>query len=314
MKFYSTWQIFGGGALSKSMQMSKKRIETVGNLVCRNLLGNFPKSTNSVQILFFSLRSRKEKNLYRHCAINNARRILSKGPRLLRSSCFGSKKLHFQKNFGRNFNAEERITLRKTAGKWQKCNLVSGMASVASDMGWLWTGWIGPAPVQMSGMLSVLRAFVIVCELLQGLVVFFIDLLFLREESPWSFSGLDSCVLAYCNSAVPLLSPQSFYNYARGHCEVAQASNCSGVCWEEGMGDGGVLVLQDVGTMKSLHWRCEMWLDCVEQKRSAKLPWSVTTPCTFAAAPSFQACLRAFRVAPGMLACVWYVHFVCVCA
>ena len=25
----------------------------------------------------------------------------------------------------------------KTAGKWQKCNLVSGKASVASDMGWL---------------------------------------------------------------------------------------------------------------------------------------------------------------------------------
>ena len=25
----------------------------------------------------------------------------------------------------------------KTAGTWQKCNLVSGMASVASDMGWL---------------------------------------------------------------------------------------------------------------------------------------------------------------------------------
>jgi len=26
---------------------------------------------------------------------------------------------------------------KKTAGKWQKCNLVSGMASVASNMGWL---------------------------------------------------------------------------------------------------------------------------------------------------------------------------------
>jgi len=25
----------------------------------------------------------------------------------------------------------------KTAGKWQKCKLVSGKASVASDMGWL---------------------------------------------------------------------------------------------------------------------------------------------------------------------------------
>ena len=47
------------------------------------------------------------------------------------------------------------------------------------------------------------------------------------------------------------------------------------------MGDGGVLVVQDVGTMKSLHWRCEMWLDCVERKRSAKLPWSATAPCTF---------------------------------
>jgi len=53
-------------------------------------------------------------------------------------------------------------TPKKTAGKWQKCNLVSGKASVASDMGWLRTGWIGPAPVQMSGMLSVRRAVVIV--------------------------------------------------------------------------------------------------------------------------------------------------------
>jgi len=60
-------------------------------------------------------------------------------------------------------------------------------------------------------------------------------------------------VLAYCSSAAPLLSLLSFYSYARGHCGAAQASNCSEVCWEEGMGDGGVLVLQDVGTMKSLH-------------------------------------------------------------
>ena len=110
-------------------------------------------------------------------------------------------------------------------------------------------------------------------------------------------------MLAYCSSAAPLFSLQSFYNYARGHCEAAQASNCSGVCWEEGMGGGGVLVLQDVGTMKSLHWRCEMWVDCVERKRSAKLPWSATAPCTFAAAPSFQACLRAFHM---------YILYVCV--
>ena len=59
---------------------------------------------------------------------------------------------------------------------------------------------------------------------------------------------------------------------------------------------GGVLVLQDVGTMKSLHWRCEMWFDCVERKRSANLPWSATALCSFAAAPSFKACLRSFHV------------------
>jgi len=69
------------------------------------------------------------------------------------------------------------------------------------------------------------------------------------------------------------------------------------------MGDGGVLVLQDVGTMKSLHCRCEMWVDCVERKRSERLPWSTTAPCTFVAAPSFQACLRAFHM---------YILHVCV--
>jgi len=46
-----------------------------------------------------------------------------------------------------------------------------------------------------------------------------------------------------------------------------------------------------------------MWLDCVERKRSAKLPWSATAPCTFAAALSFQACLRAFHM---------YILYVCV--
>jgi len=71
------------------------------------------------------------------------------------------------------------------------------------------------------------------------------------------------------------------------------------------MGGGGVLVLQDVRTMKSLHWRCEMWLDCVERERSAKLPWSATAVCTFAAAPSFQACLRA-------AAFHMYILYVCV--
>jgi len=53
------------------------------------------------------------------------------------------------------------------------------------------------------------------------------------------------------------------------------------------MGGGGVLVFQEVGTMKSLHWRCEMWFDCVERKKRGKRPLSKTAHRAFAAAPSF---------------------------
>jgi len=55
------------------------------------------------------LRSRKEENLYGHCDMNNARRILSKGFTPLRCCWFWSKNLHFQKNFGRNFIAVEGV-------------------------------------------------------------------------------------------------------------------------------------------------------------------------------------------------------------
>jgi len=70
------------------------------------------------------------------------------------------------------------------------------------------------------------------------------------------------------------------------------------------MGGGGVLVFQEVGTMKSLHWRCEMWFDCVERKRRAKLPASASAPCVF----------RCRDVVPGVHACVHtYISYVCVC-
>jgi len=79
------------------------------------------------------------------------------------------------------------------------------------------------------------------------------------------------------------------------------------------MGDGGVLVFQEVGVMKSLHWRCEMWFDCVERKRRAKLPASATAPRAFAAAPSFQACLPAFHMYI-LHVCVCIYVYVCMCA
>jgi len=77
------------------------------------------------------------------------------------------------------------------------------------------------------------------------------------------------------------------------------------------MGGGWVLLFQEVGTTKSLHGRCEMWLDCVERKRRAKLLASATAPCAFAAAPSFQACLRAFICIFCMSVCVYV--YVCMC-
>jgi len=78
------------------------------------------------------------------------------------------------------------------------------------------------------------------------------------------------------------------------------------------MGIGGVLVFQEVGTMKSLQWKCEIWFDCVERKRRAKLPASATAPPAFAAAPSFQACLRGFICTFCMRVCIYV--YVCMCA
>ena len=74
------------------------------------------------------------------------------------------------------------------------------------------------------------------------------------------------------------------------------------------MRGGGVLVFQEVGTMKSLHWRCEMWFDCVGEK----LPLSTTAPRAFAAAPSLQVCLRTFICTFCMCVCIYV--YVCMCA
>jgi len=62
-----------------------------------------------------------------------------------------------------------------------------------------------------------------------------------------------------------------------------------------GSGYNEVLALE-VRNVVSTEGRCgqEMWFDCVEQKRHAKLPLFTTAPRAFAAALSFQVCLRAF--------------------
>jgi len=87
----------GGATLEKHADPQKKNRNSRKSCAnSRNLLDPF-------------LRSRKEENLYGHCAMNNARRILSKGSKFLRGCGFWSKKLRFRKNFGQNFNAVERV-------------------------------------------------------------------------------------------------------------------------------------------------------------------------------------------------------------
>jgi len=71
-------------------------------------------------------------------------------------------------------------------------------------------------------------------------------------------------------------------------------------------------VFQEVDTLKFLYWRRELWFDCVERKRRARLPASVTAPRAFAAALSFQACLRAFICTFCMCVCIYV--YVCMCA
>jgi len=55
-----------------------------------------------------------------------------------------------------------------------------------------------------------------------------------------------------------------------------------------------------------------MWFDCVEQKRRAGLLASTSAPHAVAAAPSFQACLRACICTFCMCMCKYV--YVCMCA
>ena len=97
MIFYSPSQISGGDNFEKRADHGKKnRNSQKSRKNSRNLLEAF-------------LRWRKEENLYGHCDMNNARKILLKGSTPLRGCWFWSKKLHFQKNFGLNFIAVEGV-------------------------------------------------------------------------------------------------------------------------------------------------------------------------------------------------------------
>jgi len=101
-----------------------------------------------------------------------------------------------------------------------------GMAFVARSLGGPWTGWIGPAPVQMSGCcLGAALSWLTLGlrdGLVQGLVVFSLTFrFFVNSPLDHSRAWIPACspTAALCTAAFP----QSFYNYARGHCEAARS-------------------------------------------------------------------------------------------
>jgi len=211
--------------------------------------------------------------------------------------------------------------------KWQKCNLVSGHGLCDHQHG-LVMNWVDQSSTSADEQDVVWMSHCHDCVwAVAGFGCFFINLLsrFLREQSPWSFSGLDSCVLAYCNSFCTTSFPPIFLQLRKGplwsyakllqsyvlcssdQCRTVKLRlptvRCSGVCWEEGMGGGGVLVFQEVGTMKSLHWRCEMWFNFIKWKRHAK----IHCVCNCSSR------VRCLTVIPGVLAYIHvYILYVCV--
>jgi len=213
----------------------------------------------------------------------------------------------------------------KTAGKWQKCNLVSGMASVASDMGWLWTVWIGPAPVQMSGMLSWRRAVVIVCGLLQGLSFFHWPLV-----SSWTVAliilglgFLRARLLRLCRTAAfppiflqlrkgPLRSCaellQSYALCSSNQCRTVKLrlpAVCELIWGMLGRGDGGWKGIGVWGSgyneVLALEMRNVFWLRRTKETCKASSLYNSSSR------------VRCHAVVPGVLACVHvYILYVCV--
>jgi len=201
------------------------------------------------------------------------------------------------------------------------------MASVARDMGWLWTGWTGPAPVQMSGMLSVRRASVIVCGLLQGLVVFSLtSRFFTNSHLDHSRAWIPACSLnaALCTVAFPpiflqlrkgplwsFVEPlQSYALCSSDQCRTVKLPRRLPAVRELfggmlGRGDGG---WRGIGVSESgynevlvLEVRNVVWLRRAKKTCKASSIYNGTSR------------VRCRAVVPGVFACVhMYILYVCV--
>ena len=199
-------------------------------------------------------------------------------------------------------------------------------SSRATNMGWLWTGRIGPAPVQI--MLSVRRAVVIVCGLLQGFIIFSLtSRFFVNSHLDDSRAWIPACLLTVAllhrcfpsnlstttqgaivklRGASSVLCTLFIWSVQNSKTALARSPlrrtvlgyvgkrGCRGIS-AAGRGYNEVLTLEvrNVVGLRRTKETCKAILVCNGSLH-----------------------VRCCAVVPGVLACrgVSYVHFVCVCA
>ena len=208
--------------------------------------------------------------------------------------------------------------------KYLMIPLVWGMAFVTRSLGRPWTGWIGLAPVQMSGCclgaaLSWLRD-----GLVQGLVIFSSTFrFFVNSHLDHSRAWIPACspTAALCTVAFPTIFLQLRKGPLWSCAELLQSyALCSSdqcrtvrlrlpaVCelfWGMlGRGDGGWRGISVSGSGYNEVLALEVWnvVWLRRTKETCKAPYICNC----------SSRVRCGAVIPG--ACMhWYVHFVCVC-
>jgi len=223
---------------------------------------------------------------------------------------------------------------KKTAGKWQKCNLVSGHGLCDQRHG-LGMNWVDRPRTSADEQNVVWALHYCDCVwAVAGFGCFFCWPL----VSSWTFTliilglgFLRDRLLRLCCTAVfppiflqlrkgPLWSCaellQSYVLCSSDQCRTVKLRlpAVHELFWGMlGRGDGGWRGIGVSGSgyneLLTLEVRNVVWLR--RTKRRTKLPLSTTAPRTFAAAPSFQACLRAF-ICTFVSVCVYMCMCVCV--
>ena len=141
-----------------------------------------------------------------------------------------------------------------------------------------WSWWIGSVPVQMNRYCLGIAVVICVMDYFTGVGYSSLTLhfswtvtliilglgflsggllrLYCTTVFPPIFLQLRKGPLWNCADLLQIYGLCSSYQCRTVKLRLPATANCSGVCCEQGIVEWGLLVLQDVGTIKSLYWRC----------------------------------------------------------